>query len=644
MLRIQLWFVVCAVALSLSPALLAQVQPRDVDGLALWLSADAGVETKGDAVRRWRDQSGRKNDVQATKHHGQPRLQASVAGLKGRPALVFDGKGGSNFENAQALLGQVKAPFDGNQVTIFAVCRWEQRPASSLITLGPNANTKVGRGGVGLRRGRASKSWFTVHNGGDGNVERLQTKEPPLDDRYHVLCVVFDKRKSSIRMFVDGRDAGAELRDGSTIPLDPIRYIQLGGHGILDAPGNAGSEWFFGGELAEIVVYQRALSSGDSRVLEENELGAVGWYLQTKYGFSGMYREPIVPKDSDGDGIPDHVEASIAFLDPQVKEDASRDRDGDGLSNRVEFELGTALEDRDSDDDGLSDGAEHKSLRTNPLLADTDQDGLGDLEEFIEYRTDPTARDTDGDSFPDGFEVLDGTNPKDAGSQPEAKFHVAEEEVLFGSVSVALDGTVLLFEEQREKGQVEVKRSVDAGLTWSDPIVVGKRVKIDGDMSDDGRYRGPHIGWSELGSSIVDESTGDILVFASSLKTAQVIYRSRDHGKTWNEERVVIRPDKNGWLPATLASSDPGVTLRYGEKKGRLLIPTRVFVGYLNKGKGRKYFDRHYSNAIYSDDGGRTWNSSAPFPLGGTGESGTNCTSTTCGCRSSTRSCTWCTY
>ena len=46
-----------------------------------------------------------------------------------------------------------------------------------------------------------------------------------------------------------------------------------------------------------------------------------------------------------------------------------------------------------------------------------------------------------------------------------------------------------------------------------------------------------------------------------------------------------------GWLSATLISCDPGVTLRYGKKNGRLLIPTRVFVEYLNKGKNKKYFD-----------------------------------------------------
>ena len=70
----------------------------------------------------------------------------------------------------------------------------------------------------------------------------------------------------------------------------------------------------------------------------------------------------------------------------------------------------------------------------------------------------------------------------------------AEEVPVMGHLAVAKDGTVLIFKENREGGRVDVKRSEDGGRTWSQPIIVGKRVKIDADMSDDGRYRGEHVG------------------------------------------------------------------------------------------------------------------------------------------------------
>ncbi|MCH2059661.1 MAG: glycoside hydrolase [Verrucomicrobiales bacterium] len=202
-----------------------------------------------------------------------------------------------------------------------------------------------------------------------------------------------------------------------------------------------------------------------------------------------------------------------------------------------------------------------------------------------------------------------------------------EEIPIMCSLAVAMDGTVLLFKEQREEKRVIVKRSMDGGRNWTPPIEVGKRVRIEGDMSDDGRYRGEHVGWSELGSVIVDETTSDIIVFAGSLKPASILYRSSDHGKTWKRETMRLKEDRNGWL-ATTYCCDPGVTLKHGARKGRLLVPSQVFVGaiedttrtYLNKGQNRKYFAKRYSNAIYSDDGGETWSHSEPFPILGSSE------------------------
>ena len=227
------------------------------------------------------------------------------------------------------------------------------------------------------------------------------------------------------------------------------------------------------------------------------------------------------------------------------------------------------------------------------------------------------------------FAVIPGFTVQAAEKKPFRE--IWEEQVpVMGHVAVAMDGTVLVFKEAREREQVEVKRSEDGGLTWSDPIVVGKRVAIGADMSDDGRYKGEHVGWSELGNVTVDESTGDIMVFAMGLAPSNTLYRSMDHGRTWRSEKTLIKPDRNGWL-ATTYCCDAGITLQHGKRKGRLLMPSQVFVGsvdkdgsrtYLNKGQKRKFFGKRYSNALYSDDGGRTWTPSNPFPILGSSEPG----------------------
>jgi len=91
------------------------------------------------------------------------------------------------------------------------------------------------------------------------------------------------------------------------------------------------------------------------------------------------------------------------------------DKDMDGLTKKEEKELGTDPENSDTDGDGLSDGEEVKTYKSNPLNADTDGDGLKDGDEVKKYNTDPNKADTDGDGLKDGEEVnLYKTNPAKA--------------------------------------------------------------------------------------------------------------------------------------------------------------------------------------------------------------------------------------
>lgn len=118
---------------------------------------------------------------------------------------------------------------------------------------------------------------------------------------------------------------------------------------------------------------------------------------------------------------------------------------------------------------------------------------------------------------------------------------------------------------------------------------------------------------------IINENTNEVLAQGGSRKPTPPIaqFRSKDNGISWIKEIISRIPDKNGWLPS-LSACEPGITLKYGKHKGRLLMASRVFVGYDNEGR----FDEHYSNAVYSDDNGKTWHSSEPFPFTGTGEAG----------------------
>jgi gliding motility-associated-like protein len=127
-------------------------------------------------------------------------------------------------------------------------------------------------------------------------------------------------------------------------------------------------------------------------------------------------------KDSDGDGVPDYVEAQDG-TDPNDASDA-KDSDGDGVPDYVETQDGTDPSDprdfKDSDGDGVPDFVEIQdgSDPNDPKdFKDSDGDGVPDFVE-VQQGTDPRDptdfKDTDGDGVPDFVEVQQGTNPNNS--------------------------------------------------------------------------------------------------------------------------------------------------------------------------------------------------------------------------------------
>lgn len=183
------------------------------------------------------------------------------------------------------------------------------------------------------------------------------------------------------------------------------------------------------------------------------------------------------------------------------------------------------------------------------------------------------------------------------------------------SLEVAVDGTVLVF--RAVNALPDVFRSEDGGANWSGAIRIGDTPEHAG--------RG-------LGAAVVDETTGDVIIFLDGSGPNREwlhghSWRSRDHGKTWAYNGAtpdIIKPNTSIEIdgvptvpgPSMTHGSERGITLRHGPRKGRLLVPSRNW----SRPGHPVPSERRYSCAIYSDDGGRTWQTSAPFPAYGTGE------------------------
>lgn len=167
------------------------------------------------------------------------------------------------------------------------------------------------------------------------------------------------------------------------------------------------------------------------------------------------------PQESDGDDIPDYLEA-IHGTDP-----FDADSDDDGLSDGEEDQNQNGKVDAfetdplnpDTDGDGLLDGVElgrtdgipamndaagtdmtifhgdgDPGTQTNPLMKDTDGDMLADGAEdqngngVVDFdESDPNNRDTDADGILDGFEVRLGSSPIDIDSDDDGLADIDED-------------------------------------------------------------------------------------------------------------------------------------------------------------------------------------------------------------------------
>ncbi|MGM0487294.1 MAG: sialidase family protein [Planctomycetota bacterium] len=183
-------------------------------------------------------------------------------------------------------------------------------------------------------------------------------------------------------------------------------------------------------------------------------------------------------------------------------------------------------------------------------------------------------------------------------------------------LAIALDGTLLAARNNKK----HLRRSEDGGESW------GETIDVPITHSDS--------------NMIVDENTGDIMSVRMWNGTDRV-FRSTDHGKTWTEEEITIKPNKlmkefeetglkervtkgardtTGTYYLHANASEAGVTLRHGEHKGRLLVSATFRPHAKEHPSDRDPADAIHSCAIYSDDGGATWQVSEFFPEGYTEE------------------------
>jgi hypothetical protein len=223
--------------------------PDSIPGLQLWLDASqvVGVDS-GAAVSSWPDNSSAGHDATQSSSTNQPTYQPTA--LNGQPALRFDG-----VDDYLAVNGAMVSGNQGRTVI------WVGRPTvvgnRGVIDLGNGATT----GGAfmvtpeyGVRVSGGNRLWSTA----------ASTTTPSIG-----VMSFSGTSTSDVSMWLNG----TALSVASTA----VATVQTSGAGTVGAwtLSPAGSN-NFAGDLAEILVYDRALSTAERLELEQ--------HLTAKYG------------------------------------------------------------------------------------------------------------------------------------------------------------------------------------------------------------------------------------------------------------------------------------------------------------------------------------------------------------------------
>ena len=198
------------------------------------------------------------------------------------------------------------------------------------------------------------------------------------------------------------------------------------------------------------------------------------------------------------------------------------------------------------------------------------------------------------------------------------------------SLVVTTNGTLLAFADRRYNNrndlpnriEVEVKRSTNNGQTWSKGIRVTPRSSSDQEGHGDvatvvNRKTGEILALVAAGAGFIATAAGQTLVSSPSTPMKIVLFKSSDDGITWSKGEDITSQiygtqckveSRRGWY-AAFVSSGNGIQL----STGRILF-------VINVRESRATAPNTFKNyALYSDDGGNTWQVSknAPTTTGG---------------------------
>lgn len=219
----------------------------------LWLDAALGISTSGGNVYKWEDQSGNGYDVVQATAGDRPAFSATESGINSLPAVDFGGPGAAE----QEFMASANGAFTLAQpYVVFAVFKRD-----SIVGASPCSRLYAEYGGV--------DGTYYVNASGKSCIKsgtELAATADATTESWHVHSALYNGAAS--KLWLDGTEL-ASGNAGTNAMTDGIRV----GHSL-----GSNVSYYFDGQLAELIIYNRNLSSIERKHVED--------YLGEKYGIT----------------------------------------------------------------------------------------------------------------------------------------------------------------------------------------------------------------------------------------------------------------------------------------------------------------------------------------------------------------------
>jgi len=310
----SLRWLLLAAAVLFSPRLLLATPVSD--GLVLWLDAhdvNSASQEQGGTVGVWSDKSGLGNHARQSDLNSQPQYVPDR--FNGRSALRFDGNDFLNLGRPTSLDFQPDAPF-----TIAVVYHVSSRDSGTFLS--------KGGGSAGQRAYQ-----FYVAPGRRGAITYGVMKEQPRTLETEIAILVCDGTEADV--YVNGAPCFSFRAGRGSSDVDVLVGARR------QSADNTGTFYPLKGDLAEILVYNRALTS--------QQLGRLGSYLKEKYALEAEYVDPAdiqkmvaVLATPDGFAKLDVIATHLARLDAVAELRSLLQKHPDAASTVAELLLRSA--------------------------------------------------------------------------------------------------------------------------------------------------------------------------------------------------------------------------------------------------------------------------------------------------------------